>query len=188
MFEELELKFTNIQNKIELKKHTINDSFQRDIKAVNESFNEKSLEQKYSTELNLYRDGLLKQISTNMRSEIDQVGWEHKQFKKNIEFKRGSVKSAKISVGRLIKKEFKLSKIFSIGQLIKYKNYLGLEQVIGTDDESNDKNVLNKAMHLASENGRIEIVKYLVENGADVDAKDKEYNTALIWASQKGSF
>ena len=111
MFEEFEHKFASIQTKIELKKLSINDSFQKEIKAVNEKFNEENLEEKYSNELNLYRDELLKLTSKNLRSEINQVNLGGKQIK-NSEFKRGSVESAKISIGLLIKKELKLSKIF----------------------------------------------------------------------------
>ena len=62
MFEELEQKFANIQNKIELKQHSINDSFQHEIKTLYENYNEKNLLEKYSNELNLYRDGVLKKI------------------------------------------------------------------------------------------------------------------------------
>ena len=177
MFEELEHKFTSIQTKIELKKNSINVSFEREIKVVNESYNEKNLLEKYSNELNLYRDGLLKQTSKHLRLEIDQVSLDNKQIK-NLEFKHGSVKSAKISVGLLIKKEFKLSKIFAIFQLI-YKKYLGLDEVIETDEvmESNDIYVLIEAMSLASQLGRFETVKYLHANGVDVDAKGKSNDT-----------
>jgi len=54
MFEELQHKFENIQTHIELKRFTINDSFQHELKAVKENFNEKNLFEKYSTELNFY--------------------------------------------------------------------------------------------------------------------------------------
>ena len=66
MFEELEHKFIDIQTKIELKQHSINNSIQHEIKSLKEKFNEKNLLEKYSNELNLYRGGLLKQISKNM--------------------------------------------------------------------------------------------------------------------------
>jgi ankyrin repeat protein len=183
MFEELEQKFISIETKIKLKQNSINDSFQHEIKVLDENYNEKRLFEKYSNKLNLYRDGILKQISKNMRKYQNIL--ENKQIR-DLEFKRSSVKSAKISIGKLIKKEFKLSKIFSICQLIKYKKYLGLDEVIETVDESNDINALIEAMSLASQLGRFETVKYLHANGVDVDAKGKSNDTALVEATQKG--
>ena len=44
-------------------------------------------------------------------------------------------------------------------------------------------NVLNEELLWASENGYLEVVKLLIENGADVSAKD---NYALRWASRYG--
>ena len=38
----------------------------------------------------------------------------------------------------------------------------------------------------ASLNGNTKIVKYLIEKGADVNAKDEDNDTALIVASEKG--
>ena len=38
----------------------------------------------------------------------------------------------------------------------------------------------------ASENGHLEVVKILIDSGADVNAKDEDYVTALMWASEKG--
>ena len=84
IIEELHLKFSNIETKIALKKLSINDSYQREIKALNDNYNEQNLEEKYSRELNLYRDELLKQKETKMRLEIDQANMETKQIK-NLE-------------------------------------------------------------------------------------------------------
>ena len=112
---------------------------------------------------------------------------EEKQ-NKNLIFKRGVVESEKLCIKRVIKKEFKLNKIFEISHLVKYKKYFGLDQVIQTVDESNDENVLSDAIYLASELGHLEKVKYLVENGADVNAKDRFDRTALIFASENGHF
>ena len=110
MFEELEQKFISIQTKIEHKQHSIDDSFRHEIRALNENYNEKSLLEKYSNELNLYRYGLLKQINTNLRLEIDQADAK-KMNTKNLEFKRGLIKPPKICIGQLIKKEFPLKSI-----------------------------------------------------------------------------
>ena len=181
IIEGFKFKFANLKIKIELKQHSIKDSFQREIKALNDKYNEKNLEEKYSKELNLYRDGLLKQISTNLRLEIDQANIEKKQIK-NLEYK-----SAKTCIGQLIKKEFNFNKIFSISKLVKYKKFLGLEEVIETSDESNDKNILLEAISLASQFGNLEIVKYLVEYAANVNAKEVYCDgTAIQYASING--
>ena len=182
----MEHKFNSIQTKIELKRNSINDSYQHEMKIVNESFNKENLLEKYSNELNLYRDGLLQQTSKKLRLEIDQVNFGGKQIE-DIQFKCGSIKSAKICIGKLIKKEFKLSKKFEIRQLVKYKKYMGLEEFIETVDKSNDINVLIQAAR-ASRFGHLEIVKNLHENGPYVSVKDYYYNTALIIASNKGNF
>ena len=184
MFEELEQKFNKIQTKIELKQHSINESYQREIKALNDNYNEQNLEEKYSRELNLYRDELLKQKETKMRLEIDQANMETKQIK-NLEFKRGVVKSAKISIRQLIKKEIKLNKIFSISQLIKYKNNLGLNKVIQTVNQSIDTKVLSEAMFASVKKGSLEMAILFVEYGADMNAN--EYGkTASMLASGNG--
>ena len=44
------------------------------------------------------------------------------------------------------------------------------------------------ALLYASQWGHLEMVKYLVGNGADVNAKDKNDKTALILASENGHF
>ena len=49
----------------------------------------------------------------------------------------------------------------------------------------NKKNNLT-ALICASKNNKFEIAKYLVENGADVNARDKYNRTALIIASVMG--
>ena len=41
-------------------------------------------------------------------------------------------------------------------------------------------------LHLASRNGHMEIVLFLIENGVDIDAPDERMTTAIIHASQWG--
>ena len=184
IIEKLKKKFSNLEAKIELKQHSINGLFEREIIALNANYNEQNLEVRYSRELNLYRDGLLKQKETKMRLEIDQVNMMGKKIK-NLEFKRGVVKSAKLCIGKLIKKEFKLSRIFDVSQLIRYKNYLGLDEVIQTVDESNDENVLAEAMFISVINGSLETAKLFVEYGADVNGSDAftsaPYSTYIVF-------
>jgi FOG: Ankyrin repeat len=42
------------------------------------------------------------------------------------------------------------------------------------------RNVLNESLFMASQNGHLEVVEYLVEKGADIHTEDDE---ALCWAS-----
>ena len=155
--EELENKFVSIEANINLKSNRVYNSFANETELLNENYNKKHLFEKYSNELNIYRDGLLNQTSTNLRLEIDRVNIGKSDLKisklKNLDFKRGLVKSAKICIWQLLKQEFKFNKIFSISELIKYKNYLGLSEIIQTTNESNDENILLEAMSLASQLG-----------------------------------
>ena len=41
--------------------------------------------------------------------------------------------------------------------------------------------------HIAAQQNRIDIVKWLIENGANPNTKDKMHNTALHFASKTGS-
>ncbi|KAJ4432070.1 hypothetical protein ANN_20684 [Periplaneta americana] len=42
-------------------------------------------------------------------------------------------------------------------------------------------------LHEAAEHGQLKLVQFLVERGADIEARDDEYNrTALMWAAERG--
>ena len=41
-------------------------------------------------------------------------------------------------------------------------------------------------LHWASSNGNLDIVKFLLSKGVDMEAEDSDYATALEWASYKG--
>ena len=41
-------------------------------------------------------------------------------------------------------------------------------------------------LHFACKHGYIHIVQFLIEKGADIEAKDKNQNTPLYFASSKG--
>jgi ankyrin repeat protein len=187
ILQELEQQFNRIETKIEIKKQNANSSYTHETQVLNEQFIEKNLLEKYSNELNAYRDGLLKQTSLNIRLEMDEFSLE-KNKTNNLDFKRGLVKPPKICIWQLIKKEFKFNKIHSPSKLIKYKFLLGLNQVIETSNESDDQNIVLEAMSLASQLGNLKIVKYLVENGADINAKAFYEYTPIIIACLNGRF
>ncbi len=61
-----------------------------------------------------------------------------------------------------------------------FKQFIGFVNI-------NEKNFyFETALHMAVNNNNIEIVKLLLDNGADVNAKDVEENTPLHIASEKG--
>ena len=65
-------------------------------------------------------------------------------------------------------------------------NLAGVKRALqaGADIEAKDDDWT--ALIYASVNGRLEVVKYLVSQGANIDGKDNDDWTALIWASQNG--
>jgi hypothetical protein len=91
--------------------------------------------EKYSNELNYQRQLLLNQISTNLSLEIshineivginDNISKEIKNFKQ-LKFKGSAIKSREISIKRLMNKEIKFGKKFSLSQLFKYEKILEL--------------------------------------------------------------
>ena len=80
----------------------------------------------------------MKQKELKMTLEIDKANIEEKQIK-NFEFERCVVKLAKLCIRRLIKKEFKFNKVISSSKLMKYNNYLELNIVLESFNESTDK-------------------------------------------------
>ena len=112
--EELEHKFLNIEGTIEAKIKIVNETYRDEIELLNEKFNLKNLSDKYSNEFNMYRDGLLKQSSSYMLSEINHanemlakkdtnfsVGIKFKNVK-NLEFKRSILKSTEVCIWKII--------------------------------------------------------------------------------------
>ena len=65
--------------------------------------------------------------------------------------------------------------------LIKANNY---EEFIGTFNETNMGNI-NKLLIKAAQFGKLDIIQYLVEKGADIHADN---DSALYWDSEKWPF
>ena len=176
LFEELEQKFYNFQTKINTRITQVNNVYNKQNDLIHEKFNAKILCEKYSSRLNIYREGLLAQISNNLVKEINcvnEIGEKLKtdkakklpdEFKeiKKLNFKCSVLKSNRTCVWKIIIQEFKFSKKFSSSNLIKYKHILGI-----CDFLDNDK------LGLAISRGDIETVRYLVENGAIFSLKQK---------------
>ena len=189
---ELESKFATIEAKIEKKKENVNIIFNNQSKLLDDKFNIDYLTENYSKGLNIYRDALLNQISLNTKFEIDQVNEalarndENKALtllkkKRQFLFKHSVYKSNTICIRKLLINEFKFCKKFSIDQLKKYQHVLKINKIIGFLNKKGDD--ADKEIFLfATEQGILEIVEYLVENGADVNAKDKYNNPTLILA------
>lgn len=64
----------------------------------------------------------------------------------------------------------------------------GVKECLEEDVPVNTKEdeVENTALHMAAANGHLEVVKFLLEAGADINLKNKNENTALHWASLNG--
>ena len=53
-------------------------------------------------------------------------------------------------------------------------------------DTDNDANILIQTLHLAAMSGHVEVIKYLIQNGVSVDAKDYYGATALHYSAEGG--
>ena len=100
---------------------------------------------------------------------------------KNLEFKRSILKSTEICIAKIINIEFKFkfAKKISLSKMINYQNILEISEFLDENNSADVKRIqmlLNKAI----EAGRLEIVKYFVENGADVNSRDGDYYPLMI--------
>ena len=204
---ELQLKFINLESKLEHKKDLVENLYSEQKALLNERFDEKSLFNKYESELNNFRQRLIDLISTNLHLEINQVNELVSKRKnsndqiancelekqRNLNFNKSVIRSEEMCIKRLIMKEFKFSCKFSASQLIKYKYILRITDylirllkdlgtpLIVTRQKSNSDSIT--LLEYASVEGHFEIVEYLVERGVDVNSA-----IAIISASKYGHF
>jgi hypothetical protein len=85
--EELELKFSKLETKIEAKLKHVNELYKDEVELLNARFNPESLSEKYSSELNSYRERLLNQITQNLGSEINnanEIQSKNEEFNKML--------------------------------------------------------------------------------------------------------
>ena len=190
---ELELKFLSLETKIESKIKHVNSLYNYEIELINEKFSIDHLKEKYSSGFNIYREELIKQVAFKTGLEINQVNEELinsddksefillQKFRKCV-FKSSLVNQARICIWKLVIKEFKFRKKFTTAQLIKYQNILKISHYLMENADEEEETGLT----LATLYGCIEAVKYLVENGADLNAKYHDNDTALMIASANG--
>ena len=195
--EELELKFSILDTKIENKINFVKNLHLDQQGFLNEHFDSNCLTEKYSIGLNNWRQSLLEQIWDNLESEIEHVnelvriyGYTekiriHLETARRLNSHRSVTKSKPACIVKLIVKEFKFRSKFSASQLIKYKRVLGISEYLVPRggicdwDES-----LIKACRKPTQN--LEIVRLMIDGGANVNAIDRKEKTALIFASENG--
>ena len=181
--EELELKFSSFEAKIEGKIKNLNELYKDEIELLNQKFNLTNLSEKYSNELNIYRSNLLNQVSSSMRSEINNANEILGNNNiKTAKFKCSRFKPNETCIRRIVNSEFKFGKKFSLSELVKYKYLLEISEFL---DISPDEKKTQMRLDKAFEKGRLEIVKYFGENGADVALWSSD---ELFSASAKGDF
>ena len=192
LLEELELKLSLLDIKIENKINFVKNLYQDQQGLLNEHFNTNSLKDRYSNGLNNFRERLLQPISVNLRLEINHVNESVKtngSFQTNfaLDFNRSIIRSGAACIMRLIMKEFKFGCKFSASQLVKYKRILEIKRclVIKENIFNCDKS-LTYAFGIPNESSYSEIVRLLIDAGASINPIDKWNGTALTLASEKG--
>jgi ankyrin repeat protein len=91
----------------------------------------------------------------------------------------------KKNIQKTANKHFKQNSVPEFLSAVKEHNYQAVQDMIdaGTSIASIDPNDNNKmAIHLACENGDIEMVKLLEKNGADLESLDFEQMTPIYYA------
>ena len=200
--EKLELKFKNIEVKIEKKSNYANTSYHEQINLLEERFDFDKLQAKYETNLNNERERLLKENSRQASIEIDLINASTKNNKTKSFFDDvlTFIEQTKhnynlISIQRkshmcfqkLLNKEFKFQMVFNASKLTKYQHILGI-------DDFFNKNNLYNLYHLDSKfwkavkNQNLMAAGLFIEAGADVESKNEYHQTALIFASERGLF
>ena len=118
--QELELKFSNLDTKIENKIDFVDNLYQEEQRLLNEHFDNDGLLEKYSNKLNDLRiHKLIPQIEANLRLEIDhvnelvrsdgktdnvQIFLDKLEKRKNLKFNQCVIKPASVCTRRLILK------------------------------------------------------------------------------------
>ena len=202
LFEELQLKFSVLDTKIEEKKVFVENLCTEQQDLLKEHFDENSLSEKYSTEMNKWRQRLLEEIWSNLKLRMDhidelvrtngqnavvQIYFGELKKTKRINFNRGVIRSGNVCIWRLILKEFKFGCKFSASQLIKYQRFLGIREYFFQRNGICDwDELLLRAIRQRTQN--LEIARLMIEGGANPDSKNEIGFTALMYASAYGYY
>ena len=201
LFDDLEAKFRSLDTKIAEKKVFVENLCTDQQDLLREHFDEDTLKKKYSAEFNRWREGLLEMIRANLKSDMDHIdelvqsNGDYASLKiyldewkktRRLNFNRGVIRSEMACNWRLIVKEFKFGCKFSASQIIKCKHVLGISDYLVQKDGICD---WDKSLFEASfRNSNIEIVRLMIDGGANVNGKDEYNSTALILASRESYF
>ena len=138
LIQDLEHKFHNLTNSTKNKIIKLNDSYDREIKNLNEIFITENVIEKYENELNAQRSRLLAKMSTARANEINKIN-EIICLNRNIEefknlngkifnFQPNKIKSFECSIKILLNREFKFVKTFNFSQILKYRYLLTIHE------------------------------------------------------------
>ena len=188
IIKELEIKFSNLESKIENKKKFVEDLYSSQHDLLKQRFDEERLSKKHSNYLNNLRQRLLDLISTHLRLEINHLNelvlngqTSKSKLKKtrSLCLNKSIIRSVDACISRLISKEFKFSCKFSASQLIKYKNILGISEYLSQEENIWD---MNRALIKASQNSNLEIFRLFIEADANAKTNNRLQQTCLIVA------
>ena len=202
LLDKLELKFKNIETRIENKKKFAINLCNGQEKLLNERFNIENSNSKYAEGLNDQRQRLLDQIKVSIRLEMDKmteakslcINHENvqgfsKEFTKSLIFKRSKFNSTvQVCIRKLINNDIKFTRQFSARKLIKFKDLLSisdfLKQKANSIEFTYDLNA-TLVVECGSLRPNLDLIRLLIDGGANINAKYR-FCTALINASRRG--
>ena len=204
LFDELQLKFSRLDTKIAEKKVFVENLCTDQQNLLREHFNEDTLKEKYSAQFNSGRQSLLEPFDrVNQRLEMDRIDelvrsnggnatlkihLDEWKKTRRLNFNRSVIRSEMACNWRLILKEFKFGCKFSASQIIKYEHVLDISEYLVKTGCTCD---WNQSLVEATESKSIqnsEVVRLMIDVGADVNGRNWDNQTGLMYVSQNGHF